>query len=246
MVTKKKKATKKKAKKTAAKKPAKRAPKKKAVKKTAKKAARKKAPTKKKAGAKKKPAKKAPKKKALRTKSFTDMPLSQAAAIICEYLHEQGFDPVLTGRACAAIYSNATADPAVLDFVVRDFTIEEMRDALKDLGFTNTGHRTFANKTFTSELFLVPHPVVVGDDVVRDLHIMRTHKGDLRMLTPTDCVRQRLSMYYRWNEDGALEDAVRVAKRHEVDLELIRRWSDWEWASDKFEYFRRMLSQEEA
>ncbi len=236
MATKKKKTTKKKAKKKAVKK------------KTARKKApaKKRAPTKKKAPAKKKPAKKAPKKKTLRTKTFTDMPLSQASAIICEYLHEQGFDPVLTGRACAAIYSNATANPPVLDFVVRDFTIEEMRDALKDIGFANTGHRTFANKTFDSELFLVPHPVVVGDDVVRDLHIMRTHKGDLRMLTPTDCVRQRLSMYYRWNEDGALEDAVRVAKRHEVDLELIRRWSDWEWASDKFEYFRRMLAQEEA
>jgi len=174
-------------------------------------------------------------------KEFEGLIISQVAAIISGCMDEEGYDPVLTGRSCAAIYAGSSIHPKTLDFVARDFTIEEVAKTMAGVGFLDSGHRTFSNKYCPYEVLLMPYPVRVGDDVVSDAKVMRTAKGSLKLLTPTDCVRQRLSMFYRWNDRDALDDALKVASKHEIDMELLRRWSDWEWANDHYEEFLELL-----
>ena len=172
----------------------------------------------------KKPAKKAGKKvaRALRAvktsksprkkqsgKELEGLVISQVAAIISSYMDEQGYEPVLTGRSCAAIYAGSSIHPKTLDFVVRDFTIDEVAETMAGVGFLGSGHRTFSNKYCPYEVLLSTHPVVVGDDVVSDVKVMRTAKGPLKLLTPTDCVRQRLSMFY----SGTIKGLWRMLSR---------------------------------
>jgi len=48
----------------------------------------------------------------------------------------------------------------------------------------------------------------------------------LRILTPTDCVRDRLAHFYFWNDYTALQAAVGVAQSphgSQIDYEGIRR-----------------------
>jgi len=52
-------------------------------------------------------------------------------------------------------------------------------------------------------------------------------------------------MFYRWNDREALEDALKVTGKHEIDMELVRRWSDWEWASESYEEFVKLIKSEE-
>ena len=176
-------------------------------------------------------------------KNFKGLILSQVAALIGSQLENYGCDPVLTGRACAAIYAGASIKPTIIDFVVREYNIEKVAQAMEDIGFSKVGHRTFASKKCPYEVLLSAYPIAVGDDVVSEVRMMRTARGPLKLLMPTDCVRQRLSMYYRWGDKVALDDAVRVACRSEVDLKLIKRWSDWEWAGERFAEFRRLLEE---
>ena len=49
--------------------------------------------------------------------------------------------------------------------------------------------------------------------------------GTLQLLSPTDCVKDRLTAYYHWDDLQALEQAKMVAKNHKIDFEEIRRWS---------------------
>ena len=174
-------------------------------------------------------------------KKFKGLIISQVAALLSSHLAGYGCDPVLTGRACAAIYAGPSIKPTIIDFVVREYNIDKVTQAMRDMGFHKVGHRTFASKGCIYEVFLSTHPITVGDDVVGEVKVMRTVKGPLKLLLPTDSVRQRLSMYYRWGDREALDDAVRVARRCKVDLKLVKRWSDWEWASDRFDQFVKLI-----
>jgi hypothetical protein len=167
--------------------------------------------------------------------------IKSVATIICSHLSAMGFDPVLTGKACAAIYSEGLVDSKSLDFVISEYLVDRIEAVMRSLGFTCLVHRTFGNKALEYEVSFMPPPVVVGDAMVENIHLFKSGKGELRMLNPTDCVRQRLSMYYRFGSESALKDAIAVASKNEVDMNLVERWSGWEWAGDKFEIFKKML-----
>ncbi len=66
--------------------------------------------------------------------------------------------------------------------------------------------------------------------------------GILRIISPTDCVKDRLAAYYHWGDRQCLVQAVLVAKERKVDIEEIRKWSEAESMKDKFEEFRAKLA----
>ena len=49
--------------------------------------------------------------------------------------------------------------------------------------------------------------------------------GVLRLLHPTECVMDRLAWYFHDADRQCLEQAVRVAGRHSVNLRRIERWA---------------------
>lgn len=171
--------------------------------------------------------------------SFRGLALKEAAAAIFARLDHSGHEPILTGQACAAIYGGGGIRSHALEFVIRDFTSQQINALMAELGFALKEMRTYANPVCPFEVVIAPTPLAVGDDVVADARVIKTSGGPLRMLTPTDCVRQRLSMFYRWGDRAALAEAVQVARRQPVDLDLVKRWSEWEWATDRFQEFLR-------
>ncbi len=173
--------------------------------------------------------------------SFEGLSLRQIAAKVSDYLEKTGYGPALTGRACAAIHVGALIKPKSLDFVLREYQVNELADAMRAIGFTNTEMNTFESKRCPFSVVFSPPPISVGDDIVDSLQILKTRDGMIRMLDPTDCVRQRLSMFYRWGDREAFDDAIQVATRHPVDLDLVKRWSEWEWCSDRYDEFLARL-----
>lgn len=195
--------------------------------------------------------KKAPKKGAKRaTKSvgrskaidFEKLTLRQAVARLTEYLEEVGYEPVLTGSACAAVYVGPSLKPAAINLVIDEYTASEIEQAMKRLGFARSSMNHYESKRAPFDVIFSPPPLAVGDDVVREIVTAQARPGKFKMLNPTDCVRQRLSMFYRWGDAEAFSEAVEVARRHEIDMELIKRWSEWEWCADKYGEFVSALA----
>ena len=60
----------------------------------------------------------------------------------------------------------------------------------------------------------------------------------LKLLTPTDSVKDRLAAYYHWNDQQSLEQALLVCKEQKVDFKNIREWSNKEGMIDKFIEFK--------
>lgn len=85
-------------------------------------------------------------------------------------------------------------------------------------------------------------PLGVGDAPVEEIAEIDTEAGVLRLLTPTDCIKDRLAAYYHWNDEQSLHQAVWVAQRNDFDLENVRQWSKSEGALKKFHDFEEMIS----
>ena len=87
-------------------------------------------------------------------------------------------------------------------------------------------------------------PLGVGDAPVNDIATMKEETGILRLLTPTDCIKDRLAAYYHWDDPQSLEQAVWVAEKNAFDLASIEEWSEKENMVDKFIIFRRRVETE--
>jgi len=169
------------------------------------------------------------------------MSLGELAALVSTHLDSKGIPCVLSGGACVTIYTQNRYLSYDLDFIERVSTArKELRKALAELGFYEE-HRYF--KHHETEFFVEfpADPLSVGSEPVKDIKKLSFETGILFLLSPTDCVKDRLAAYYFWNDQQALEQAKLVAKNQPVDLDEIRRWSEVEDQLDKFKEIKRDL-----
>lgn len=84
-------------------------------------------------------------------------------------------------------------------------------------------------------------PLGVGDAPVNDIASKENETGILKLLTPTDCIKDRLAVYYHWDDLQSLDQAVWVAEQNEIDLDSIEEWSTKEQEIEKFVTFKKRL-----
>lgn len=128
-----------------------------------------------------------------------------------------------------------------LDFVLRSAVPRrQIKQTMVELGFREDGrHFRHPDNPYIIE-FLLP-PLSVGEEPVREIREIRRKKMNLRLLSPTDCVKDRLASFYHWDDKPSLSQAVLVCKDNDVDLREVRRWSIHEGMKDKFRDFQRAL-----
>lgn len=159
------------------------------------------------------------------------------AAAITAHLKARGYEPVLVGESCAALYTGSSIKPRMMEFVVPGYEVRDMGEAMAEIGFESREMRTFSREGCPFEVMFNAPPILIGDEVADRLRTVAAAQGEIKMLTPTDCVKSRLSAFYRWRDTEALSEAVKVARRQKIDMDDIRRWSDREWCADRFEDF---------
>ncbi len=72
---------------------------------------------------------------------------------------------------------------------------------------------------------------------------MTFETGQLRILSPTDCIKDRLAAFFHWDDMQCLEQAVSVASCNKIDLNEIHRWAVKEGQEGKFDKYKHRLSQ---
>ena len=63
---------------------------------------------------------------------------------------------------------------------------------------------------------------------MKQIDEIQTSAGVLRVISPTDCVKDRLTWYYRDKDIECLRQAILVANSIAIDLKEIERWSKTE------------------
>ena len=164
--------------------------------------------------------------------------LADVAALVAAALERAGFRAVLTGGACATVYSAGVYQSFDLDFILQEGRGQSALDgAMAGLGFARDHDRYIHPRT----RFFVEFPrgpLAIGNDIdIRPVRLALS-RGATLALSATDACRDRLAAFYHWSDRQSLDAAVAIARRHRVNMRLIREWSARENAGSEFEEFR--------
>ena len=169
--------------------------------------------------------------------------LAEVAACVAQALARAKIRAVLTGGACATIYSKGEYQSSDLDFVLQSAITPEQLDALMEsIGFHPTGNR-YEHPRTTFFVEFPAGPLGIGADIDIRPVVTRIARIRVKALSATDSCRDRLAAFYHWNDRQSLITAVQIARHRKVNLKAIRAWSEREDVSDKFLEFLGILRQ---
>jgi len=160
--------------------------------------------------------------------------LIDVAFATCTALTRAGETAVLCGGAAAAYYVPNRYDSPDLDFIVQIGAAPHVVDrALATIGYGRSADGDYRHDRLRYTVEFPIGPLAIGRDLVT---VWRTdRRGDevLFVFTPTDVVRDRFLHYWVWGDRAALDVALAVARaRSDIDLDLIRAWTERERHSD--------------
>jgi hypothetical protein len=160
------------------------------------------------------------------------------------HLEGAGIGSVLVGGAVVAIYTEGLYRSGDLDLVPDDFQRGRLAEVLLEIGFVPSKSRYFKHPECPHLFLEFPRgPVEIGEEfpVVPDEVEVEGRK--LRLLSPTDCVKDRLAGYIHWGSRANFDQAALICLRQadRVNLKLVKDWCDAEGASSVFDELMRHL-----
>ena len=154
---------------------------------------------------------------------------------------------LLTGGSAAALYAPAVYMSDDADFILEaDEPLARVALALKPLEFQQDGKsRIFIHPRSRFTLDFPKGPLSVGGEYIHETQTLAQGDLRLRILTRTDCIRDRLAHFYFWNDYTALNAAVGVAAQApaEINMDRLRAWTERESPAllEKLTEFERRL-----
>lgn len=168
--------------------------------------------------------------------------LAEVASAVADALRKAGIHAVLTGGACATLYSEGAYQSQDLDFIITaGGTRRSLDRAMETVGFQRDGdHYRHPETPFFVEF---PRgPLAIGQDIDIAPIEFPIGSGHATALSPTDACRDRLAAFYHWSDRQSEEVAVEIALRHRVNMAAIRRWSAAEGHVERFDEFRKHVA----
>lgn len=170
-----------------------------------------------------------------------NLSLEDLAILISDHLRKNGVETVLSGGACVSIYTHNKYISYDLDFVLLSTDDQKKaRNALEKIGFYEDD-RYFKHKDTEFFVDFVPPPLSVGSEPVKEISEIKKDNLILKLLSPTDCVKDRLAAFYHWDDKQALDQAILVSIDNPVDSREIERWSKNEGMIQKHRIYRENL-----
>lgn len=178
-------------------------------------------------------------------KPIGEMSRLELAAFLATELRKRDINVVLSGESCVSIYSQEKYVSMDLDFVNVMFAKRGHIDAaMTSLGFRGE-NRCFSHPDTEILVEFPPGPLGVGEEPVKQVDEIETATGVVRIISPTDCVKDRLAWYYHEGDTECLQQAILVAQANDVDLSEIERWSRIEDKSKEFEQIKDRFAEME-
>lgn len=154
------------------------------------------------------------------------------------HLDGEGIYSVLVGGAVVAIYTEGIYRSGDLDMVPDDFQRDDLVEALAKIGFHPSKSRYFKHAECDHLVLEFPRgPVELGEEFPIVPDEVEWEGRILRLLSPTDCVKDRLAAYIHWGARDCFDQALLVCQRQamRVDLEEIKKWCQVEKGISAFQ-----------
>lgn len=166
--------------------------------------------------------------------------IAEVGAIVCEALTREGLDVFLSGGAVVSIYTQNRYESYDLDFVTLSDR-NKIKKVMTALGFSQEKSRHFIHPNSN---FFVEFPgsaMKIGEEFITEFSELKLPVGTLKLLTPTDSVKDRLSAYIHWNDKQGLDQAVWIAELKDINLQSIENWAKKEKGLKQLSDFKKRL-----
>ena len=128
-----------------------------------------------------------------------------------------------------------------LDFIDNSSTPRKIiKDFLSEIGFIEE-NRYFKHPNTEFFIEFPTGPLSVGSEPIQDIIELEYSTGKLLIISPTECVKDRLAAFFYWDDLQSLEQAVLVIKNNSVDFREIERWVKIEKQLSKYNVIKNKL-----
>jgi hypothetical protein len=144
---------------------------------------------------------------------------------IAVHLKKHDIDTVLVGGSVVSIYTDGAYHSGDLDFVKMDMIVKNLEAVMSKVGFKKKGRHYIhpdCNHLFVE--FPGSIPLGIGEDYSIKPNEVDIEGTTIKILSPTDCVKDRLATYIYFKDREGLEQAVMVAKKHDIKLSHVKKW----------------------
>ena len=174
-------------------------------------------------------------------KQIQEMSQAEVGAFVQTHLRQEGIEVVLSGGASVAIYSaNAYVSDDVDLVNIHSAAERQIKAAMQEIGFRDKG-KYFTHPQSSVLVEFPPGPLAVGAEPVASVAEITLATGVLRIISATDCVKDRLAAYYHGGDQEALKQAILVVQAQTVDLDEVARWSKAKGKQAEFRGIRSSL-----
>jgi hypothetical protein len=158
-----------------------------------------------------------------------------------KHLANNGFDAVLVGGAVVSIYTDGAYESGDLDFIIQNLSKEKLPDVMKEIGFIKKGKNYIHSECKHLFVEFPSGPLGIGEDYNIKEDEQEFEGTIIKILSPTDCIKDRLASYIHWNAEECLDQAVLVGKTHKFNTSQVKKWCEGEKAPEAFKEFQKQL-----
>lgn len=180
------------------------------------------------------------------TIQFHKLERAEMAALVVETLAAHGIEVVLVGGSCVCIWTDERFGSFDLDFI--DLTYRrrrEIKSALSEIGFVPKGAtRYFEHPDSNWTIEFPTAPLAVGHEMIGSERVatIDTKLGTIRLLNPTDTVKDRLPWWYLEGDHQCWEQAADIARHHQIAWTELEKWHAGEGYTDRYPEFKNTVN----
>jgi hypothetical protein len=158
-----------------------------------------------------------------------------------KHLADNGFDAVLVGGAVVSIYTDGAYQSGDLDFIIQNLSKEKLPFVMNKIGFIKTG-KNYIHPDCNHLFVEFPSgPLGIGEDY-NIKEVEEDYQGTkIKILSPTDCIKDRLASYIYWDAKECLDQAILVALAHKFNHSSVKRWCEGEQSIHVYKEFEKIL-----
>jgi hypothetical protein len=177
-------------------------------------------------------------------KSIDKMTQAELAAYVQSHLRNKKINVTLSGGAAVSIYTVNKYVSVDVDLVEDSYVDRnKIKAAMEEIGF-HEKNRYFTHPDTQHIIEFPSGPLSAGGEPIKHINEIRYTTGILRVISPTDCVKDRLAAYYFWDDQQSLAQAILVALHNRINISEIKRWSQAEGKIEKFKIFLKRYNDE--
>lgn len=159
--------------------------------------------------------------------------MQEIAVLVSEALERAGISAVLSGGGAVSQYSDNEYMTTDLDFITVASN-KVIAPVVAKLGFMPAG-KDFRHPTSRFFVEFPAGPLSFGDRYIAssETATLSTPHGLLRIITPTQCVMDRLAWLAHGKDPQSREQAIMVARHQHIEWEDVFAWAANEGIADE-------------